>query len=141
MGNSKESVNLCHQVGCPDICCHDMWLNRVDHREREQVFPNAKKVEFNSPVEGFPFGVYVLDQLEGTERELVYISGPCQHLVKDGCDGTRTTLCSNFIFDGDNCKRLRKKYGLSMKSENGSQVPIKKSFIADLLGYLSAGRE
>jgi hypothetical protein len=129
----ENGRNLCHEAGCPDLCCIGTVLI-LSRSERKRLFPGA------IPYDG---GIGRWEKVDGEayftgsdeNGDTVELGGPCTHLTKHGCDGSKGDACGNgFKFGGKICNDLRRKHGLPEIDEFGhiKEGKKKKSIFAYL---------
>jgi len=98
---------LCHETGCPDLCCADKWA-RFSPQEIADVFPKAIYLPWNEEVKWLPGGVYILGEEGGDGRRRVFIKGHCPNNI-DGCNAPyKPRICQTHRFAGAVCNSIRK---------------------------------
>ena len=91
--------NLCHENGCPDLCCIDRW-NRFSPQEIADVFPKAIRLPWDEEVEWLSKGGYVLGEEGEDGRCWVSIRGRCPHNIS-GCSAPHNSIQENPDLIGD----------------------------------------
>ena len=104
--------NLCHETGCPDLCCEDKW-NRFSLQEVRDVFPDAIHLPWDHEVDELDKGVYVLGEKGKDGKYRVFIRGRCPSNT-DGCSASpKPEFCQGHTFAGSECNEFRKEAGLN----------------------------
>ena len=128
--------NLCHESGCPDLCCINKW-NRFSPQELKDIFPDAIRLEWGEKVDWLDVGVYVLGDKGRDGRHRVFTKGRCPNNV-DGCIADpKPEFCKGQPFAGERCNKFRKKGGLPQISLDSQEEIVylspKKSLVEKLL--------
>jgi hypothetical protein len=104
--------NLCHESGCPDLCCNNTF-SRFTPEELEENFPKAKLYPWNMEIECVDEGIAILGPVGKDGRHLVFIKGRCPQNIK-GCSADKKPFwCRTHTFAGERCNEFRKNIGLS----------------------------
>lgn len=104
--------NLCHESGCPDLCCSDTF-SRFTPEEIGINFPEAKSYPWNMEMECVDEGVAVLGPVGKDGRHLVFIKGKCPNNI-NGCSAEKKPFwCKSHKFAGKKCNEFRQSIGLS----------------------------
>ena len=127
--------NLCHESGCPDLCCINSF-SKFTEQELEQSFPVTSDGSIYDKFNYADEGVYVLEKTSDG-RFLVFTRGRCPNNV-DGCIADpKPESCKGSPFAGKRCNEFRKKEGLPQISLNSQEEIVylspKKSLVEKLL--------
>jgi len=99
--------NLCHETGCPDLCCTDKF-SRFSPQEIADIFPEAVRLPWDEEVKWLFKGVYVLGGEGKDKRHLVFIRGRCPNNT-EGCKAPyKPRMCQTHGFAGAVCNSFRK---------------------------------
>lgn len=100
--------NLCHEAGCPDLCCINKW-SRFSPQEIKDLFPNAIQQAWDEEVGWLDEGVHVLGDKGLDGNQLVFIKGRCPNNI-NGCAVTyKPEICRSHPFAGEKCNDFRRK--------------------------------
>jgi hypothetical protein len=131
--------NLCHEAGCPDLCCVNKGL-AVTKEELERVFPDAFYVPYDFDLRYVCRDVYVLGGADKNGNYHVFIAGRCPHNT-DGCSAPmKPRTCKIHNFAGEDCNDFRREAGLRKIGLDGEgniyYLPTMVEKIAGLLRVL-----
>jgi hypothetical protein len=102
--------NLCHESGCPDLCCVNSF-SKFTKEELEQSFPVTSDGSIYDNTNYLDEGVYVLKET-GDGKILVFTKGRCPNNA-DGCIASpKPEFCKGHEFAGERCNEFRKEEGL-----------------------------
>jgi hypothetical protein len=120
--------NLCHESGCPDLCCRDMTFV-VSRESGQRTFPGAERVSFSDDLGAQPDGPYIVARYP--EADVIRLKGACPSNNASGCSGPKMPACRNFPIGSKDCNKIRKANGISAVETDGTISP-KKGFFESL---------
>lgn len=117
-----EGRNLCHEAGCPDLCCRSPIRVVLTQESFSDLPPKAKKVGYWDIKELTIPGLYFTEWYDGPEKKLILrIIFPrryCPDHTSNGCalyPQPRWPWCRTTPFNGQECDKFRNEYPLLRK--------------------------